>query len=72
MPRYFSNGLLVLTGRTRQNKLVHFATGDDALPRQGSFARVRITDAATHFLRGELVEVTDAPRHRARIPVAVS
>ena len=61
----------VVTGRTRQNKLVHFSTGDGTPPRQGSFARVRITDAAAHFLRGELVEVTDAPRHRTRIPVAV-
>ena len=36
----------VVTGRTRQNKLVHFSTGDDTPPRQGSFARVRITDTS--------------------------
>ena len=57
----------VLTGRTRQNKLVHFAA--DPLP-PGTFAEVRITGAAPHHLRGELVEVTARPRHRTRIPVA--
>ena len=57
----------VLTGRTRQNKLVHFAA--DALA-PGTFAAVRVTGAAPHHLRGELVEVTARPRHRTRIPVA--
>jgi tRNA-2-methylthio-N6-dimethylallyladenosine synthase len=61
----------VVSGRTRQNKLVHFSIGDESAARPGSLARVRMTDAAAHFLRGELVEVTDAPRHRTRIPVAV-
>ncbi|MGH9279174.1 MAG: tRNA (N6-isopentenyl adenosine(37)-C2)-methylthiotransferase MiaB [Acidimicrobiales bacterium] len=56
----------VTTGRTRQNKLVHFA---GAVPR-GSYASVRVVDAAPHHLRGELVEVTAPPRHRTRIPVA--
>ena len=59
----------VLTGRTRQNKLVHFAAGATVI-RSGSFASVRITGAAPHHLRGDLVEVTGAPRHRTRIPVA--
>ena len=58
----------VLTGRTRQNKLVHFA-GADAAPRPGTYAEVRITGAGPHLLRGDLVEVTAAPRHRTRIPV---
>ena len=62
----------VVSGRTRQNKLVHFSTCDGAAaPRSGSFAHVKITGAAAHFLRGELVEVTETPRHRTRIPVAV-
>ena len=60
----------VTTGRTRQNKLVHFA-GDPA-PAAGSFADVKILTAAPHFLRGELVAVTAPPRHRTRIPVAVA
>jgi tRNA-2-methylthio-N6-dimethylallyladenosine synthase len=52
----------VVSGRTRQGKLVHFAaTGLEA----GSFARIRVTAAAPHFLRGELVELTAEPRHAA-------
>ena len=58
----------VLTGRTRQNKLVHFASADPI--RTGSYATVTVTSAAPHFLRGELVEVTAAATHRTRIPVA--
>jgi tRNA-2-methylthio-N6-dimethylallyladenosine synthase len=60
----------VTTGRTRQNKLVHFAGGP--APAAGSFAEIKITSAAPHFLRGELVAVTAPPRHRTRIPVAVA
>ncbi|MEW6152980.1 MAG: tRNA (N6-isopentenyl adenosine(37)-C2)-methylthiotransferase MiaB [Actinomycetota bacterium] len=57
-----------LAGRTRQNKLVHFAAGERPLP-AGSYATVRVTAAAPHHLSGELVEVTARPRHRTRIPV---
>jgi len=60
----------VASGRTRQNKLVHFPV-DGPIPAAGSFADVRITGSAAHFLRGELVEVTARPRHKTRIPVAV-
>jgi tRNA-2-methylthio-N6-dimethylallyladenosine synthase len=56
-----------LTGRTRQNKLVHFEAEPLA---PGTFADVRVTAAAPHHLRGELVSVTARPRHRTRIPVA--
>jgi tRNA-2-methylthio-N6-dimethylallyladenosine synthase len=56
----------VLTGRTRQNKLVHFAA--DAI-RPGSYAAVQVTGAAPHHLRGELVEVLAAPTHRTRLPL---
>jgi len=59
----------VLTGRTRQNKLVHFAAADAI--RVGSFADVRIVDSASHYLMGELVEVTARPRHRTRIALTV-
>ncbi|MBW3668007.1 MAG: tRNA (N6-isopentenyl adenosine(37)-C2)-methylthiotransferase MiaB [Actinobacteria bacterium] len=59
----------VLTGRTRQNKLVHFASDSPLGP--GTFAEVRVTAAAPHHLTGELVAVTARPRHRTRIPVAV-
>jgi tRNA-2-methylthio-N6-dimethylallyladenosine synthase len=57
------------TGRTRQGKLVHFPRRSPAAP-AGAFAHVEIVRAAPHFLLGELVEVTAAPRHRTRIPVA--
>ena len=56
----------VVTGRTRQNKLVHFG-GDVAA---GAYAEVRVTGAAPHHLSGELVAVTARPRHKIRIPVA--
>jgi tRNA-2-methylthio-N6-dimethylallyladenosine synthase len=58
----------VLTGRTRQNKLVHFES--DAPLGAGTFASVVITRAAPHHLAGTLLEVTARPRHRTRIPVA--
>ena len=48
----------VTSARTRQNKLVHF---DGALA-AGSTARVEVTKAAPHWLRGDLVEVLDGPR----------
>ncbi len=56
----------VLTGRTRQNKLVHFAA--DAI-RPGSYATVRVTAAGAHHLRGELVEVVAKPAHKTRLPL---
>ncbi|HET6665282.1 MAG TPA: tRNA (N6-isopentenyl adenosine(37)-C2)-methylthiotransferase MiaB [Acidimicrobiales bacterium] len=56
------------TGRTRQNKLVHFPAPTPIRP--GSYAEVRVTAAAPHHLRGELVALTEGPRHRTRIPVA--
>jgi tRNA-2-methylthio-N6-dimethylallyladenosine synthase len=59
----------VLSGRTRQNKLIHFAS--ERLLRPGTFATVRVASAAPHHLVGELVGVTAGARHRTRIPVAV-
>jgi tRNA-2-methylthio-N6-dimethylallyladenosine synthase len=58
----------MLTGRTPQGKLVHFAPGT-AGPAAGSFAEVAVTAAAPHHLAGSLVRVTARPRHRTRIPV---
>jgi tRNA-2-methylthio-N6-dimethylallyladenosine synthase len=58
----------VTTGRTRQNKLVHFP-GHRLAP--GTFASVRVTGAAPHHLSGELIEVTGRPRHKTRIPLTV-
>lgn len=58
----------VITGRTRQNKLVHFAS--ESPIRVGTYADVLVTGAAPHFLRGDLVGVTASAKHRTRIPVA--
>jgi len=63
----------MLTGRTRQGKLVHFAPtapGMRGTPTAGALARVTITAGHPHHLSGRLVEVTARPRHRVRIPVA--
>jgi tRNA-2-methylthio-N6-dimethylallyladenosine synthase len=60
----------VVTGRTGQNKLVHFTTLDARPPAVGSYAEVEITDAARHHLLGALVAVTARPSHRVRIPVS--
>jgi tRNA-2-methylthio-N6-dimethylallyladenosine synthase len=61
----------VLTGRTRQNKLVHFPAPDTAAL-AGTFADVKVTTAAPHHLGGELVQITASPRQRAHIPVTAS
>jgi tRNA-2-methylthio-N6-dimethylallyladenosine synthase len=58
----------VLTGRTRQNKLVHFAPPRPL--RTGSYAMVEITRGAPHFLEGRFVEFVAEPAHKVRIPVA--
>jgi len=61
----------IISGRTRQNKLVHFPIDIGvAVPQAGALAEVRVTRAAAHHLIGELVAVTAAPRHRRLIPVA--
>ncbi|MBI5088699.1 MAG: tRNA (N6-isopentenyl adenosine(37)-C2)-methylthiotransferase MiaB [Actinobacteria bacterium] len=57
----------VLTGRTRQNKLVHFVA--DRPIRTGAFATVEVTSAAPHHLTGQLREVLSEPTHKRRIEV---
>jgi len=62
----------VVTGRTRQGKLAHFGPGPGRrAPGPGSLADVRITGAAPHHLRAELLAVAASPRHRERIPVTI-
>jgi tRNA-2-methylthio-N6-dimethylallyladenosine synthase len=56
------------SGRTAQGKLVHVPVDSIPLP-GGAWARVEVIRAAPHFLTGRLVEVTDRPSHRTRIPV---
>jgi len=57
----------VLTGRTRRNALVHFSSPTPL--KAGTYARVEVTHARVNHLRGDLLEVTHAARHRTRIPV---
>jgi tRNA-2-methylthio-N6-dimethylallyladenosine synthase len=57
----------MVSGRTRQNKLIHFASEPIAA---GSRVMVRVTSAAPHYLRGELMEKLAGPRHKTRIPVS--
>jgi tRNA-2-methylthio-N6-dimethylallyladenosine synthase len=61
----------IWSGRTRQNKLVHFRPNGAVAP--GTFLDVTITSAAPHFLRGEPrgPAVPAARPRRARIPVEV-
>ena len=58
----------VLTGRTRRNTLVHFASTTPL--KAGTYAEVRVTDGRVNHLLGELLEVTIPARHRTRIPVS--
>ncbi len=73
----------MLTGRTRQGKLVHFppsgsVTGGSTsggtfapgLLAPGSLAVVEVTAGHPHHLSGRLWEVTARPRHRVHIPVS--
>jgi tRNA-2-methylthio-N6-dimethylallyladenosine synthase len=57
----------VLSGRTRQNKLVHFAAPRPL--RTGSYATVEVTSAAPHHLGGRFVELLAEPAHKRRIAV---
>ncbi len=61
----------MLSGRTRQGKLLHLRD-DEAARRPGTLVEARVTRAAPHFLVGELAGVVRGPRHRTRIPLAVS
>jgi len=61
----------VLSGRTRQGKLIHFAVPSPTL-RPGALAQVRVTHGAPYHLLGELVSVLRSPRHKVRLPVSSS
>ena len=58
----------VVTGRTRQNKLIHFPSAKPI--RVGTYATVLVTSAARHFLRGELQEILAEPKHKVRLAVS--
>lgn len=59
-----------LTGRTRHNRLVHFAAPEPI--RSGSYALVDVTSAGTFSMMGDFVEVTAVATHKTRIPVVAS
>jgi hypothetical protein len=62
----------LLSARTRQNKLVHFAPLEGSRVATGDDVDVRVVGAAPHWLRGEVVAVHGgARRARSRIPVTV-
>jgi tRNA-2-methylthio-N6-dimethylallyladenosine synthase len=56
----------MLSGRTRQGKLIHFPVSDEPL-RAGSLVTVDVNHGAPYHLLGELSAVVRAPRHKVRI-----
>jgi tRNA-2-methylthio-N6-dimethylallyladenosine synthase len=61
----------MLSGRTRQGKLIHFPAPGESL-RPGSLALVDVVHGAPYHLLGELSSVLRAPRHKVRIPLSHS
>ena len=61
----------MLSGRTRQGKLIHFPVSDVAL-RPGSLVNVTVTHGAPYHLVGEFESLLRAPRHKVRIPLLTS
>jgi tRNA-2-methylthio-N6-dimethylallyladenosine synthase len=61
------NGAM-LSGRTRQGKLIHFPVTDESL-RAGSLALVDVVHGAPYHLLGEFSSLVRPPRHRVRIPL---
>jgi tRNA-2-methylthio-N6-dimethylallyladenosine synthase len=59
---------LMLSGRTRQGKLIHFAQVEESL-RAGALVEVDVTHGAPYHLLGEYVSSVRAPRHKVRIPL---
>ena len=60
----------MLSGRTRQGKLLHFPLASDV--RVGSLVNVRVNHGAPYHLLGDIESVVRAPRHKTRIPLRVS
>lgn len=61
----------VMSGRTRQGKLIHFAITDTPL-RPGHLVEVDVTHGAPYHLLGDFVGVLRAPRHKVRLPLLTS
>jgi tRNA-2-methylthio-N6-dimethylallyladenosine synthase len=58
----------MLSGRTRQGKLIHFPVVENPL-RAGSLVSVDVTYGAPYHLLGEMNAVLRAPRHKIRVPL---
>jgi len=61
----------MISGRTRQGKLIHFPVSEQAT-RPGSLVEVDVTYGAPYYLLGELRSVLRAPRHKIRVPLLSS
>src|SRR5665213_1572954 len=61
----------MISGRTRQGKLIHFPVSEQAT-RQGSLVSVDVTYGAPYYLLGEMRSVLRAPRHKIRVPLLSS
>ena len=61
----------MLSGRTRQGKLIHFALTPTSL-RPGALVHVRVTHGAPYHLIGDLVSVERGPRHKVRLALSSS
>ena len=57
-----------VSGRTKQNRLVHFTP--TAPMRPGTYVTVNISAATNTCLMGELVEILQIPTHRTRLEVS--
>jgi len=58
----------MLSGRTRQGKLIHFPVTQHPV-RAGCLISAEVTYGAPYHLLGELREVLRAPRHKIRVPL---
>jgi len=61
----------MLSGRTRQGKLIHFAPTNHAL-RPGALVQVEVTHGAPYHLLGDVVSLERGPRHKVRLPLLIS
>ena len=61
----------MLSGRTRQGKLIHFPVSGNSV-RSGSLVDVEVTYGAPYYLIGEMSSVLRAPRHKIRVPLLSS
>ncbi|MFN8015619.1 MAG: tRNA (N6-isopentenyl adenosine(37)-C2)-methylthiotransferase MiaB [Acidimicrobiia bacterium] len=59
----------MLSGRTAQNKLLHFSSQGKDIP-EGSYVTTKVTDAGSHWLFGDLISVDSvSEKQKKLIPV---